>query len=50
MHRPGRVIDVSMAETMLYVKSTSTTSLDGPVEPNWIAASPGDYLVSGWPT
>jgi CoA:oxalate CoA-transferase len=43
----GEWLDVSMAETMLYVNEHLHDQLwDGPVEPNWIRSfAPGDYLV-----
>ncbi|MGI9646586.1 MAG: CaiB/BaiF CoA transferase family protein [Ilumatobacteraceae bacterium] len=43
----GQVIDVSMAETMLYVNEHLHDALwDGPGDPAWIRSfRPGDYLV-----
>jgi len=43
----GQWIDVSMAETMLYVNEHLHDQLyDGPVEPDWIRSfRPGEYLV-----
>ena len=43
----GQWIDVSMAETMLYVNEHLHDQLyDGPVDPAWIRSfAPGDYLV-----
>lgn len=43
----GDRIDVSMAETMLYVNEHAHDQLfDGPVDPNWIRSfQPGDYPI-----
>lgn len=43
----GQWIDISMAETMLYVNEHLQNELyDGPVEPHWIRSfRPGEYLV-----